>query len=65
MWGEPGQERTCLVAKKAATCGKDTEGMATVEDIRRFGVEAVRDKEEEQALAGRVNSVRVQIDNLV
>ena len=53
------------MAKEAATCGEDAECMATVEEIRRVGVEAFRDKEEEQALAGRVEIVRIQIDNMV
>ena len=39
--------------------------MATVEDIRRVGVEAFRDKEEGEAFAGRVEEDRVQIDNLI
>ena len=39
--------------------------MATIEDVRRVGVEAFRDKEEEQAFAGSVDEDRVQIDNLI
>ena len=39
--------------------------MATVEDIRSVGVEAFRDKEEEQAFAGRIEEDGVQIDNLI
>ena len=38
--------------------------MATVEDIRRVGVEGFRDKEEGQALSSRVAEDRLQIDNL-
>ena len=53
------------MAEEAATRRKDAEGMATVEDIRRVGVEALRDKKEEEALAGRVVIVRVQINDLV
>ena len=54
MCRKSSEEGTCLVAEKAAIRGKDAEGMATVEDIRRVGVEALRDKKEEEALAGRV-----------
>ena len=39
--------------------------MATVEDIRRVGVEAFRDKEEGQAFACRVAKDRLQIDNFM
>ena len=39
--------------------------MATVEDIRRVGVEAFRDKEEGQAFACRVAEDRLQIDNFI
>lgn len=53
------------MAEEAATRRKYAESMATVEDIRRVGVEALRDKKEEEALAGRVEIVRVQINNLV
>ena len=65
MCREPSQEGSCLVSEEAATRGKDAESMATVEDIRRVGVEALRDKKEEEALAGRVEIVRVQINNMV
>lgn len=53
------------MAEEAATCGKYAEGVATVEDIRRIGVEAFRDKKQEEALACRVKIVRVQINNVV
>ena len=53
------------MSEEAATRGKDAESMPTVEDIRRVGVEALRDKKEEEALAGRVEIVRVQINNMV
>ena len=53
------------MAEEAATRGKDAEGMATVKDIRRVGVEALRDKKDEEALAGREEIVRVQINNMV
>ena len=59
MCRESSQEGTCLVAEEAATRRKDAECMATVEDIRRVGMEALRDKEEEETLAGRVEIVRV------
>ena len=65
MCRESSQEGTCLVAEEAATRGKDAEGMATVKDIRRVGVEALRDKKDEEALAGREEIVRVQINNMV